>query len=244
MIIYRSMFALTSAVVGLGTAHAGIVINGTRVVYPAGHREVALSMVNNDKEARLVQAWVDDGDAKEEPEKSNAPFIITPPMARVDPGKGQTLRIVFTGATVPADRESVFYLNVLEIPPKPTGHADGDMNYLQMAVRSRLKIFFRPEGLPGSPDGAVGQLHWRLLKRDSGYAMECTNDSAYNVSFSDVSFKNAKPDDLVAKGGMCPAKGKEIFAMVGSPADSNNTLELTTVNDFGGFDPHEASFTL
>jgi P pilus assembly chaperone PapD len=94
---------------------AGIQLNGTRVVYPANEREVSLGLVNDGTEARLVQSWVDSGDVRERPEDSKAPFIITPPMTRVDPGKGQTLRIIFSGTTMPQDRESVFWLNILEI---------------------------------------------------------------------------------------------------------------------------------
>jgi chaperone protein EcpD len=61
---------------------------------------------------------------------------------------------------VPQDRESVFWLNVLEIPPKPVGKA----NHIQLTVRSRLKLFYRPAGLAGSPKAAVAQLRWRLVR--------------------------------------------------------------------------------
>ena len=34
----RALCAITVIAAGLGSAHAGITINGTRVVYPAGQR--------------------------------------------------------------------------------------------------------------------------------------------------------------------------------------------------------------
>jgi chaperone protein EcpD len=242
----RALCAAALIAAGLNSANAGVQINGTRVIYPASQREVSLSMVNDGKSARLIQAWVDSGDARERPENTKAPFMVTPPMARVDPGKGQTLRIMFTGAELPQDRESVFWLNILEIPPKPQAgkKVDAeDLNYLQLAVRSRLKIFYRPAGLPDSPGTALGLLHWRLVREGEGYAMECTNPSAFNVSFSDVAFKNAKASEMVSKGGMCPAKDKMKFTMSGNPDAADGTLQLSVINDFGGFEEREASFT-
>ncbi len=44
--------------------------------------------------------------------------------------------------TLPSDRESLFYYNVREIPPK-TGKA----NTLQIALQTRIKLFWRPKAL-------------------------------------------------------------------------------------------------
>jgi len=239
----RATCAMTVIAASLGSAYAGITINGTRVVYSAEQPEVSLSMVNDGKDARLIQAWVDSGNASERAESSKAPFLITPPMARVDPGKGQTLRIMFTGAnSLPQDRETVFWLNVLEIPPKPKADSDTAENYMQLAVRSRLKLFYRPKGLPGSADAAPDQVNWHLISEGRGYTVECVNDTAFNVSFSDISFKGTPPKQTVNKGGMCPAKGKEIFPVAGAP-DASDKLVVTVINDYGGFNPHEVAIT-
>lgn len=239
----RALCAMTVIAASLSSAYAGVTINGTRVVYPANQREVSLSMVNDGKEARLIQAWIDSGDASERAGTSKAPFLITPPMARVDPGKGQTLRIMFTGASsLPQDRETVFWLNVLEIPPKPKAGTDAAENFMQLAVRSRMKLFYRPVGLQGSPDAAPDQLTWRLVSEGKGYRVECTNSTPYNVSFSDLSFKGVPEQPSVTKGGMCKAMGKDTFPISGEPG-SDGKLVVTVINDYGGFNPHEASFS-
>jgi chaperone protein EcpD len=239
----RALCALTVMAASLSSAYAGVTINATRVVYPADQREVSLSMVNDGKEARLIQAWVDTGDASERAESSKAPFLITPPMSRVDPGKGQTLRIMFTSANnLPQDRETVFWLNILEIPPKPKAGSDAAENYMQLAVRSRMKLFYRPKALQGSPDAAPEQVTWHLVSEGNGYAAECTNGTPFNVSFSDLTFKGTPPQESVSKGGMCPAKGKGTFPVTGKP-DASGKLVVTVINDYGGFNPHEESFT-
>ena len=78
----------------LTAVNAEIIIHGTRVIYPSNAREITLQVSNNGNKPALVQAWIDEGDAKSTPDQSQAPFMITPPISRVDGNKGQTLRIV------------------------------------------------------------------------------------------------------------------------------------------------------
>lgn len=243
----RITCALALAFGGFGSAYAGIQINGTRVIYPADQREVTLSMVNNGAEPVLLQSWIDDGDMQATPDNSKAPFLLTPPMARVDPSKGQTIRIMFSGnaANLPQDRESVFWLNVLEIPPKPKGGAEADSNnYLQFAIRSRLKIFYRPKGLAGNAFDAIDQVTWHVVPKGNGYAAECTNPGPYNVSIGSVVAKGSSvPQTVESKGGMCPAKGRETLPLNGDLNAAAGKLTVQVINDFGGFDPHDVPFT-
>ncbi len=67
----------------------------------------------------LTQVWVDDGRVQNQPEKDAAPFIVLPPIVRIEPGKGQSWRLVFNGSRLPQDRESLFWFNLLDIPPEP-----------------------------------------------------------------------------------------------------------------------------
>jgi chaperone protein EcpD len=243
--ILRTACAVAFALVGATSlAHAGTQIIGTRVIYPAGEREVTVKVENNGSEPRLLQVWVDSGNPNETPETTRAPFSVTPPMSRIDAGKGQALRLMFTGTLPAQDRESVYWLNVLEIPPKPKASDADSENFLQFAVRTRIKIFYRPKGLPGDAPGAITQLGWRLVPQGSGYALECTNPSAYNVSFSSVQLKNTTvpAEKAFQGGGMCPAKGHETFPVIGDGSASGGKLSYSAINDYGGFVEGEANF--
>jgi chaperone protein EcpD len=237
---------VTMAVLGVvSPANASVQILGTRVIYPAGEREVTVQLMSNGNSPRLLQVWVDSGDPKETAETTKAPFLITPPMSRIEPGKGQALRLMFTGADLPQDRESVFWLNVLEIPPAPKADASGEaQNFLQFAVRTRIKIFYRPKTLKGDPMGSLDMLTWRLVRDGAKYALECSNPSDYNVSFSDVRLKGAAvPTDRVTGGGMCPAKGRESFAVESEGTTVNGALVYSAINDYGGFVEREATYS-
>ena len=68
-------------------AMAGIVISGTRVIYPAQSREITVQVQNVGDGPSLVQAWIDSGDPEQTAESTDAPFVLTPPIGRVEPGR-------------------------------------------------------------------------------------------------------------------------------------------------------------
>ncbi len=41
-------------------AHAGIVIYGTRIIYPAENKEVMVQLMNQGNRSSLLQAWIDE----------------------------------------------------------------------------------------------------------------------------------------------------------------------------------------
>ncbi len=228
----------------IAPASAGVTIAGTRVIYPAQQREVAVKLSNAGERAALVQVWVDDGDPKQSPDTSRAPFLVTPPVARIEPGKGQTLRLIYSGPSVdagaPTDaaeaaRESVYWLNMLEIPPGADPSAAGQ-NQLQIAFRTRIKIFLRPPGLPGDAQAAAAQLQWRSVRTDQGrWALEARNPSRFHVSINRVALQSpgiASSD----QGGMVAPGGALRFELPGlaAAAAPGSQVEYTVINDHGG----------
>lgn len=57
------------------------------MIYPSDSREITLQVSNNGNNPALVQAWIDEGDAKSTPDQSKAPFMIAPPISRVEAKK-------------------------------------------------------------------------------------------------------------------------------------------------------------
>ncbi|WP_288855502.1 fimbria/pilus periplasmic chaperone [uncultured Pseudomonas sp.] len=222
-----------------GPAKADVVITGTRVVYPASARDVSIKLTNRGTKPALVQAWVDTGNASQLPEKSDAPFVLTPPVSRVDPSKGQTLRLMFTGTELPQDKESLFWLNVLEVPPATTGEAAE--NEIQLAFRSRIKIFYRPINLPGLSIEAAEQLRWRLVPAASGWALECSNPTPYYISLVSAGVTVADKVHSSKEGGMVSPGGQANFPLADltSKPGADVQVDYTAINDYGGVETHK-----
>ncbi|HCR3025407.1 TPA: fimbria/pilus periplasmic chaperone [Serratia marcescens] len=201
-------------------ASASVVINGTRVIYSSSDKETTVRLNNVGKSPVLIQSWIDDGDPNKKPENINVPFILTPPINRIDAGKGQTLRLSYTGAPLPADKESVYWLNVLEIPAKK--QLKGDESLLQMAFRSRIKLFFRPDGLSGDANEAAKQLSWSVTPG----GVKATNPTPYFVSLVSLA-ANGKETE----GQMIAPRSALEFKGVSAAAGKSLSVEF--VNDYG-----------
>ncbi|MET0547790.1 MAG: fimbria/pilus periplasmic chaperone [Xanthomonas sp.] len=215
---------------------AGVIVNGTRVIYPAQAREVTMQIDNVGDAPSLVQAWIDSGNPGQSADASDAPFVLTPPISRIEPGRSQALRIIFSGKALPSDRESVFWLNVLDVPPAASG-ADGDAakNYLQVAFRSRIKLFYRPQGLPGEANDAPQALRWQRL---SSERMRIDNPTPYYVTLAEVHAGADATGPVLEDKGQMLAPGASIEMAL--PA-AFVQVQFVTINDFGGRVPRTAS---
>ncbi|PQZ93262.1 MULTISPECIES: molecular chaperone [Pseudomonas] len=220
---------------------AGVIIDGTRQIYPEQRREITVRLTNDDTLApRLVQAWLDSGAQEQGPEHSDVPFTLSPPVFRLDPGKSQTMRLSYTRQPLPSDRESVFWLNVLEVPPAANEFdpalEEGERNQLRFAFRIRTKVFFRPTDLPGAPAEAHEQLRWQLDHSAKETALVVHNPSAYHVTFNDVALVMGARKVAVDIGMVEP--GKTLRLPVRTPLRTvppDAQVDFTYINDFGGF---------
>jgi chaperone protein EcpD len=216
-------------------ASAGVVITGTRVVYLAVKREVTIDIQNPGDRPSLVQAWLDAGDPHAKPGESKVPFVMTPPLFRLDPTKSQSLRLVYTHDPLPQDRESLFWLNVLDIPPRASTNPDLP-NQLELAFKHRMKVFFRPTGLAGSATDAPAQLTWKLEYKDGKLVgIQASNPTAYHVSLVQVSATVAgRP--IVAKADMVDPFASRSFDLPEAVTAPGGTVavEYWFINDYGG----------
>ncbi|HYQ22422.1 fimbrial biogenesis chaperone [Stenotrophomonas sp.] len=181
------------------TASAAVTLQGTRVVYDGSKGAVTVNASNRGEKVALVQVWLDDGDASAKAGSQKLPFVLTPTTRRIEEGHSQAFRLTYSpmaGAALPADRESMLYFNLLDIPPKPE-QTEG-RNLLQFAVRTRVKLFYRPAGLPGHARDAAAALRWCT----DGQALHLHNPSAYHVTISKLTLPDGGTveADVIAPG--------------------------------------------
>jgi chaperone protein EcpD len=233
--VLSAAFIAITSLAAVPQAAAGVVVNGTRVVYPAAKREVTISLQNSGESPSLVQAWLDAGDVHSKPGESKVPFVLTPPLFRLDPTKMQSLRLVYTHDPLPQDRESLFWLNVLDIPPRTAANPDLP-NQLDLAFKHRMKVFFRPPGLSGSAADAPAKLTWKLLSKDGKVTgIQASNPTAYHVSLTQITATMAG-HALAMKADMVDPFASRSFDLPDpaiAPAGAI-TIEYWFVNDYGG----------
>ncbi|MCV2534085.1 fimbrial biogenesis chaperone [Enterobacter wuhouensis] len=219
--------AILLAVLLLSTGHswANIVINGTRVLYPENNKEVIVQLMNTGDSPALVQSWIDDGDINSTPETAKVPFLLSPPVIKVSGHNGQQLRIKKLPANLPADRESVFFLNVLDIPPKPENLQN--QNTVQLAIKSRIKLFYRPASLAGSLDNAVE----KLTLTANGNQFRINNNSPFHITVANISRGKTK---LLNESPMVSPFG-QLTVATKNDVKRGQTFQLMYVDDLGAY---------
>lgn len=194
----------------------GILVGRTRLIYNAEKREVALPLSNlSDSKPFLIQSWVEGSDGK-----TRGPFVVTPPLFRLNAQEENSLRITYTGGELPTNKESIFYINVRAIPSTPKN----DINELKLVVKTRIKLFYRPEGIEGRASDAYKTL---TFSRKDGQ-LYIANPSSYYVVFSYLMLGNTllKDADMIAPGDQIT---------VTLPANNTaNSIEWRAINDYGG----------
>jgi P pilus assembly chaperone PapD len=227
------LFILTrAAILSLGMllatqAQAGIVLNATRVIYNAKDKEVSLAVHNTGTGEILAQSWLET-----DPPTAVAalPFVITPGLARMAGDGKQLLRIIYSGGGMPDDRESVLWINVQEIPQ------EANQNALQIAIRQRLKVFFRPRGLEGDPLKATESLQWQLV---DGHYLEVNNPTPYHVSMVKLDLRQVGVSLLAEESRMLAPMQRirlPLTQLSRGPADFN----FISINDFGAQQAYRA----
>ncbi|AMP05330.1 gram-negative pili assembly chaperone, C-terminal domain protein [Collimonas pratensis] len=150
------------------------------------------------------------------------------------------MRLVYTKEPLATDKETLFWLNVLEVPPKVGNESDSQLRF---AFRIRTKLFFRPENLAIKPENAPSKLEWSLVKVGVGYALQVNNPTPYYISFQSVALaladKKFKSDDYT----MVEPNGVQQYSLKNTPSALGNgaQVEFSIVDDYGAFVPLTAS---
>lgn len=119
---------------------AGVEIGGNRVIYDAGAKQASISVTNPDDRPYLIQSWVD---KSPEAGDGDETFVTTPPLFRLEPHSQNSVRIVYTGKSLPSDHESMMWLSIKSVPSTERD----DANRLFITVKTVMKLFYRPRGL-------------------------------------------------------------------------------------------------
>lgn len=213
---------LTSTLVPV--AEAAIALDRTRVIFEGGQNSVSLNVSNHNKQLPyLAQGWIED----EQGNKIQSPLTVLPPVQRIEPGKPSQVKIQALPAVkqLPQDRETVYYFNLREIPPK-----SDKPNTLQIALQTRIKLFYRPAAIAIAKNAPAPQEQLTLTRDGNKYVVN--NPTPYYVTVVDASNKKGGSGIKEFEPMMVPPKSK--LPMNVSASSVGNTPVLTYINDYGG----------
>lgn len=196
-------------------AMAAFTLSGTRFIYEEGRKNISIEVNNKSQETYGGQVWVDNIQHSAE----NVYFTPAPTFFRVDGNQKQIIRLLNINQSLPKDKESIFWLNVQEIPPV---YKDG-ANVLAVALNTKVKLFFRPKALVEKRENAEQQIQVK--------GNELVNPTPYYFAITNVQI-NGQPiklsKQLASELSIFPP-----FSQVKMGRALNGAVKIEAIDDYG-----------
>lgn len=122
-------------------AYAVLGLDRTRIIFNEEEGGTSVVVDNQDSTSSfLAQTWIETPTG----EKLTSSLVALPFLQKIGPKQKKQIKITYMEGqnSLPQDRESLLYFNVLGIPPQGK-----EANVVQFTIQSRLKLFYRPKGI-------------------------------------------------------------------------------------------------
>ncbi len=206
---------------------AAFVLNGTRFIYEEGKKNISFTVTNEADKIYGGQIWVDNTN------QGNGVYMVPqPPFFKVGAKQKQVIRIMNTDTSLPKDRESLFWLNVQEVPPKPE-KKDTEGSVIAIAMNTRVKVIYRPLSIKDARQGAEK----KLMLEQRGNVTWLKNPTPYYMAIVGLKINGKEMvfSDKVARELTQLAP----FSDISLGKNISGVLSVDTINDWGGIQSYE-----
>ncbi|WP_337228511.1 fimbria/pilus periplasmic chaperone [Proteus faecis] len=221
------LIALIPLAFHVSESWSAISLDRTRIIFSSSSKSVSLTVTNkNNQLPYLAQGWIENIKG----EKITTPFAVLPPVQRLEPEKTSQVRIEALPEikALPKDRETLFYFNLREIPPK-----SDKPNVLQLALQSKIKLFYRPIEITPSVSDIMNN-PWQeklvILKKADNYILN--NTTPFYVTIIGATRKDGSRVSNNFEAVLVPPFENAPLGL--SINQLGNDPKLTYINDYGG----------
>lgn len=212
----------------LPASQAALSLGATRVVFDSDKRSVSLIVRNPGTRPFAVQTWVN---TAADDTTTAVPLLTAPPLFRLDPENEQQVQINGLPNDLPTDRESLFFFNVQEIPQVETNND----NVLAIALRTRIKLFYRPVQLQGDPMDRLGELRWAVQRIEGKPHLTVDNPTPFHLSFSRLEVSGGGRTLKPKSAPMVAPLSRQVYAFDDLPSTHDLRVTFSAINDYGGY---------
>lgn len=219
--LFASLLAALTFTASLAS-HAALSVDQSRYVFEGDKEAISIVVDNAAKKTYGGQTWIENIREKD----TRPSFVVTPPFFKVAGEGKQVLRVIKALEKMPEDKESIYWVNLQEIPP---ASKDGG---LSIALRTKVKLLYRPAGLMAGRKNAESGLTLRATPK--GVMLE--NTTPYIFAIAEVLDGQGKPLTLSEK-----ARAALAMFVPGDTQmlpDGSQATQVVSVDDQGHLGKH------
>nr|WP_227008614.1 MULTISPECIES: fimbrial chaperone [unclassified Enterobacter cloacae complex] len=216
----RNIFISASLLLFTASGHAAFVLNSTRYVFNEKRENISVQVDNQSSQEYGGQIWIENQDQNDK----NVYFVPSPTFFKVADQHKQILRILKINDALPKDKESLFWVNIQEIPKAPKG----GMNALSIALHTQVKMFYRPDILKDKRENAEQNV--KMISSEGNTVL--WNDTPYYFAIISVK-QNGKPiklsEEIKDKLSVFSPGGKVSLGK----SVTNDNISIIAFDDYG-----------
>lgn len=217
------LFALLGS---FSSAHAALTLNATRIIHESDKRSTSILVSNPSDRVYAAQAWIN---TQADDTTTAVPLIASPALFRLDGRKERTVQIASLPNDLPTDRESLFFFNLQEIPQA----VPGERNVLNIALRTRIKLFYRPSQLSSTPAQHLTDLNFSRVMVNGQAYVQVRNPSPFHFTFSRVEIKSLdRYEPLLGIDMIAPMSEQSYPLPAGLPLQELQVV-FSVITDYG-----------
>lgn len=119
--------------------YSAIEINKNRFIFIESQNQEVIEIKNKTDNNYFIQSWISHYNENNDDE---LPFIITPPLIKIEKDENYSLKIFRLGEIEKKDRETLYRINIKRIPL--LSNSDGNENLLHISMNSVYNLIYRP----------------------------------------------------------------------------------------------------
>ncbi|GLX64837.1 fimbrial chaperone BcfG [Proteus vulgaris] len=174
-------------------SYASIEINKDKFIFIESKNLEIIEIKNNTTNDYFIQSWISHYDESNETE---LPFMITPPLFKIEKDENYSLKIFKTDEIEKKDRETLYRINIKRIPL--LSNSDENKNLLHISMNSVYNLIYRPVSIERDAKDAYKRIEF-LKNKNNEFIVN--NPTPYFITLLNV---NSEGVVLIEKSKTIP----------------------------------------
>lgn len=200
--------------------YTSIEINKDKFIFIESNNQEIIEIKNNTDSDYFIQSWISYYD---ENNNDESPFMITPPLFKIEKDENYSLKIFKIDEIEKKDRETLYRINIKRIPV--LSDSDESKNLLHISMNSVYNLIYRPISIEENAKDAYNKIEFLknknnefIIKNPTPYFITLLNVSCNDVLLINKSktippFKKYNTKNKIKKDGLIKWKTIDQFGV-------------------------------